>query len=251
MAKTSQNILFALLALVLTGTATHRAAAAQKAFFLFQSSATETVPVDFATNCIVTLTYSNTSGTLNNAVFTNGVSITPSGQGVTVSLDPFSPAIAYNGGTGTLPLTISAPANTTPNTTYQIIVSATNKSFTANIPSGIASLTNTFIVGGSAYSNGFSVALSPAAATCLAGIATNFTSTVTLENHSLTLSGTVTNGVTVSPSGQGVTAGLNSNYAPITNHFGQSDCQGDQQRLYGQPHSGDCLHHFHFEFDCA
>ena len=223
MAKTSQNILFALLALVLTGTATHRAAAAQKAFFLFQSSATETVPVDFATNCIVTLTYSNTSGTLNNAVFTNGVSITPSGQGVTVSLDPFSPAIAYNGGTGTLPLTISAPANTTPNTTYQIIVSATNKSFTANIPSGIASLTNTFIVGGSAYSNGFSVALSPAAATCLAGIATNFTSTVTLEDHSLTLSGTVTNGVTVSPSGQGVTAGFNSIYAPITNHFGRTN----------------------------
>lgn len=223
MAKTSQNILVVLLALVLTGIATHRAAAAVKAFYLFQSSATETVPVDFATNYIVTLTYSNTSGTIDNAVFTNGVSITPSGQGVTVSLDQFSPAIAKNGGTGTLPLTISAPANTTPNTTYQIIVSATNKSFTANVPSGIASLTNTFIVGGSAYSNGFTVVLSPTSATCLAGIATNFTSTVTLEDHSLTISGTVTNGVTVSPSGQGVTASLNSIYAPITNHFGQTN----------------------------
>ena len=45
------------------------------------------------------------------------------------------------------------------------------------------------------------MALSPTAASCLAGIATNFTSTVTLEDHSLTLSGTVTNGVTVSPPG--------------------------------------------------
>jgi len=223
MAKTSQNILFTLLVLVLTGTATHRAAAAVKAFFLFQSSATETVPDSFATNCIVTLTYSNASGTINNAVFTNGVSITPSGQGVTVNLNQFSPAIADNGGTGTLPLTISAPANTTPNTTYQIIVSATNNSFTANVPSGIASLTNTFIVSGSAYSNGFSMALSPTAATCLGGTATNFTSTVTLVDDSSTLSGTVTNGITVSPSGQGVTAGLNSIYAPITNNLGQTN----------------------------
>jgi hypothetical protein len=223
MTKTSHSILFALLALVLTGTPTHRAAAAQKAFFLFQSSATETVPVDFATNYIVTLTYSNASGTLDNAVFTNGVSITPSGQGVTVSLDPFSPPIAKSGGTGTLPLTISAPGNTTPNTTCTIIVSATNKAFTANVPSGIFLLTNTFIVGGSAYSNGFTMALSSTSATCPAGIATNFASTVTLEDHSLTLSGTVTNGVTVSPPGQGVTAGLNSIYAPITNHFGQTN----------------------------
>ena len=222
-AKTSKSISLALLALVLAGTATHRAAAAQKAFFLFQSSATETVPVDFATNCVVTLTYSNASGTLNGAVFTNGWSITPSNASVSVQLAPFSPAIADNGGTGTLPLTISTPGNTTPNTTYQIIVSATNKSFTANSPSGLASLTNTFIVGSSAFSNGFWMALSPAAANCLVGVATNFTSAVTLEDDSLTLSGTVTNGVTVSPAGQGVTAGLNAIYAPITNHFGQTN----------------------------
>ena len=222
-AKPSKNFLLACLALVLAGTASDRAAAAQKAFFLFQSSATETVPVDFATNCIVTLTYSNASGTINDAVFTNGWSITPSNGSVSVQLAPFSPAIADNGGTGNLPLTISTPGHTAPNTTYQIILSATNKSFTANSPSGFASLTNTFIVGGSAYSNGFWIAVAPAAANCLAGIATNFTATVALEDDSLTLSGTVTNGVTVSPAGQGVTASLNSIYAPLTNNFGRTN----------------------------
>lgn len=38
-----------------------------------------------ATNVIVTLTYSNASGAINNAVFAKGVSVTPPGQGVTAT----------------------------------------------------------------------------------------------------------------------------------------------------------------------
>jgi hypothetical protein len=199
------------------------ASAAVKAFFIFQSPATETVGGGIATNFIVTLTYSNASGTINNAVFADGASVVPSGQGVTVSLASSSPPVADNGGTATMPMTISATANAPASATYQIIVSATNSAYTANVPPGIASLTNLFIIGPPANSNGFSVALSPGAASCLAGAATNFTSTVTVLDASKTISGTVTNGVTVSPSGQGVTANLNSIYAPITNNFGQTN----------------------------
>jgi hypothetical protein len=94
----------------------HCTAAAQRAFFIFQSPATEVVPGNTATNFIVTLTYSNASGTINNAVFTNGVSVAPSGQGVTASLSPFTSPIASGGGTGTLPLTISATPGATTGT---------------------------------------------------------------------------------------------------------------------------------------
>ena len=90
------------------------ATAAQRAFFVYQSPSTETVPGGLATNLIVTLTYSNASGTINNAVFTNGVFITPSGQGVTASLSQFTSPIASGGGTGTLPLNISASAGAVP-----------------------------------------------------------------------------------------------------------------------------------------
>jgi hypothetical protein len=90
--------------------------AAQRAFFIFQSPSTEMVPGSAATNFTVTLTYSNASGTINNAVFTNGVSVAPSGQGVTASLSPFTSPIASGGGTGTLPLTISATPGATTGT---------------------------------------------------------------------------------------------------------------------------------------
>src|SRR5689334_11437900 len=150
--------LFAAIALV----SAHHATAAQRAFFIFQSSSNETVPGAIPTNFLVALTYSNASGTINNAVFTNGVSITPAGQGVTASLSSiYAGPINSGGGTTNLTLTISAATNATVNTTYQIIVSATNNSFTANVPSGIASLTNTFNVGPPPNSNAFTIALSP------------------------------------------------------------------------------------------
>src|SRR4051794_10208180 len=135
--------------------------AAQRAFFLFQSSATETVPGNFATNITITLTYSNASGTINNAVFTNGVSVVVSGIGVTASLAPLSPAIA-TGGTATLPLTISATTGDQPNATYQIIINVTNNAFNANTPiPGVASITNILTTQGPPNSNSFLIALSP------------------------------------------------------------------------------------------
>ena len=137
--------------------------AAQRAFFIFQSPSAETVPANVATNVTVTLTYSNASGTINGAVFTNGVAVSPAGQGVTASLSSiYAGPVDSGGGTTNLTLTISAASNAPANTTYEIIVSATNKSFTANTPiPGVASLTNTFIVGPPANSNAFSIALSP------------------------------------------------------------------------------------------
>ncbi len=204
--------------------AAHKATAAQKAFFIFQSPATEIVPADLATNVTITLTYSNASGTINNAVFTNGVSVVPSGQGVTAGLNSTTPAVSDNGGTATLPLTVSATATAPSNTTYQIIVSATNNAFTANVPSGAASVTNTFIVGAPANSNAFSMALSPTTASVPAGVATNFNSTITFVDYSATISGLITNGVTVSgPDTANVTAALNNDYAALTINFGQTN----------------------------
>jgi hypothetical protein len=202
----------------------HGATAAQKAFFLFQSPSSETVPGNFATNFTVTLTYSNASGTINNAVFTNGITVTPSGQGVTASMNAISPTVADNGGTATLPLTISATGSGPANTTYQIVVSATNNAFTANVPAGIAFVTNTFIVGPPGNSNSFSMALAPVASSVPVGTMTNISSTLTLVDYSSTISGIVTNAVSLSgPDTVNVTASLDNSLAPVTNNFGQTN----------------------------
>ncbi len=182
------------------------------------------MPGNFATNYTITLTYSNASGTLNNAVFTNNVSVVPSGQGVTASLAANSPSIPDNGGTGTLPLTISATTGDTAASTYQIIVTATNNAFAANVPSGIYSITNFFTVGPPPYSNAFTMALSPAAVSFQTGVASNFNSTLTLVDLSSTISGVITNGVAVSgPDLVNVTAQLNSPFAALTNNFGRTN----------------------------
>jgi hypothetical protein len=202
-----------------------RGTAAQRSFFILQSPSAETVPGGVATNFAITLTYSNASGTINNAVFTNGVLVSPAGQGVSVTLSSiYAGPVTSGGGTTNLTLTISAATNAIANTTYQIIVTATNNSFTANVPSGIASVTNTFMTGSPPNSNAFTMALSPTAASCRAGTATNFTSVVTLLDCSSTISGTITNGVTVSgPDLVNVTASLNNAYAALTNNFGQTN----------------------------
>jgi len=201
------------------------AGAAQRAFFILQSPAAETVAAGVTTNYAITLTYSNASGTINSAVFTNGVSVSPPGQGVTASLSSiYAGPINSGGGTTNLTLTVSAASSAPANTTYQIIVSATNSSFTANVPPGVAAITNSFVIGPPANSNGFTMALAPAAASCRAGAATNFTATVTLVDCSATISGTITNGVTVSgPDPANVTANLNTPYAALTNNFGQTN----------------------------
>ncbi len=204
--------------------AVRNVSAAQKAFSLSQSQASETIPGNYPTNITVTLTYSNLSGTINNATFANTVTVTPAGQGVTASLNATSPAVVDNGGSATLPLTLSAAVSDTANTTFQIVVTASNSAFTANVPPGVASITNTLIVGGPANSNAFSMSLSPTARTAVAGVATNIISTVTLVDLSSTISGIITNGVSVSgPDTADVTAMLDNPYATVTNGFGQTN----------------------------
>jgi hypothetical protein len=201
-----------------------RAGAAQKAFFLFQSADVETVPGNYGTNVTVTLTFSNASGTINNAVFADGASVVPAGQGVSITLSSSSPPVADGGGTATLPLTITATATDLPNTSYQIIISATNSAFTANVPSGIASITNSFMVGPQPNSNSFSISLSPATATVPNNSTTNFNSIVALADYSASISGLVTNGVTVSgPDTADVSAALDNQLAALTNDFGQTN----------------------------
>ncbi len=75
----------------------------------------------------------------------------------------------------------------------------------------------------SAAADKFAMSVSPVSANVFRGLATNVSATVNFLDYSATISDTVTNGVTVSPPGQGVTAGLNSIYAPITNNFGQTN----------------------------
>jgi hypothetical protein len=132
--------------------------------------------------------------------------------------------VADNGGTATLQLTISATAGDLPNTTYQIIVCATNNAFTANVPAGMAFLTNTFMVGAPANSNAFSMVVSPAAASIPTGVATNINATVTFVDYSSSISGIITNGVSVSgPDLVNVTAGLSNAYAALPSNFGQTN----------------------------
>src|SRR5262249_30948212 len=152
------------------------------------------IPGNFATNLTVTLAYTNASGTISNAVFTNSVSVIPSGQGVTASIAATTAPTPDNGGTVTLPLTISAAASDVTNTSYQIIVSATNGAFTANVPPGFASITNTLNVGGLYSPASFSMGLAPASVTVLGGIATNVSVTVTFTNVTGNITEPITNG---------------------------------------------------------
>jgi hypothetical protein len=220
----SETILILILLAGFLAFVPQRAGAAQKAFFLFQSSGAEAITGNYGTNVTITLTFSNASGTINNAVFADGASVVPAGQGVSVTLNSSSPPVADGGGTATLPLTISATAADLPNTSYQIIISATNSAFTANVPSGIASITNTFMVGPPPNSNSFSISLSPSAATVPNSSTTNFNSIVTLMDYSAAISGLITNGVTISgPDTADVTAILNDSFAALTNNFGQTN----------------------------
>lgn len=190
------------------------ALAAQRAFFIFQSPSAETVPGGMATNFAVTLTYSNASGTINNAVFTNGVSVMPAGQGVTVGLSSVTAPIADGGGTGTLPLTISATASAATGS-YLVAVWATNSAFSANSPiPGVAALTNIFTVSAPLDTNIFTLSVAPPTETVTQGVAGTFSAVVTLTNLSGLPAEAITNGVTIlGPDPVNVTAGVSSVYA--------------------------------------
>jgi hypothetical protein len=172
------------------------------------------MPGGIPTNFAVTLTYSNASGTINNAVFTNGVSVLPAGQGVTASLSATTTPISDGGGTGSLPLTISVTANA-PAGSYGVAVWATNSGFTANSPlPGVATVTNILTVGAPVDTNVFTLGITPTSEMVTQGSATTFSAMVALTNLSDGLAETITNGVTIlGPDTVNVTAGLSSMFA--------------------------------------
>ena len=171
-----------------------------------------------ATNVSATVTFLDLSASISGRV-TNGVTVAPAGQGVTAGLNSIYAPITNNFGQTNLVLTISAAANATAGA-YQIVVNGTNASFTANSPvPGISSVTNNFTV---TDANSFSLSVTPATANVFGGTATNVSSTVTLANNSPVLSETFTNGATVSPAGQSVTASLNNNLVSANAGGGQA-----------------------------
>lgn len=194
--------------------------AAADAFSMSVSPAATNVFKGMATNVSATVTFLDYSATISGIV-TNGVTVSPSGQGVTAALNSIYAPITNHFGQTNLVLTISATAGATAGA-YQIIVSGTNGNFTANSPiPGVASVTNLFTV---TDLNSFALSVSPASANVIAGMATNVAATVTLTNNSPVLSETFTNGTMVSPAGQGVTASLNNSIVSV--NFG-----GDQGTL--------------------
>ncbi len=193
------------------------ASAVSNAFSMTLSPVSTNVIAGLATNVSAAVTFLDYSATISGTV-TNGVTVSPAGQGVTASLNSIYAPITNNFGQTNLMLTISAAANATAGA-YQVIVSGTNSNFTANSPTpGIASVTNIFTV---TDLNSFSLSISPASTTVFADTASTATATVTLTDNSPVLSGVLTNGVTVSPSGQGVTARLNNTLVSVNSGGGQ------------------------------
>ena len=185
-------------------------------FSMSMSPAATEVIAGIATNVGATVGFLDYSANISGAA-TNGIAILPAGQGVTASLNSIYAPVTNNFGQTNLVLTMSAAADTVPGT-YQVIVSGTNSSFTANSPAGVASATNIFTV---VDENSFSVSASLMSPNVFRGIATNVNGTVTFIDYSPVLSGVLTNGVTVSPAGLGVTASLDSSLISLTANGGQ------------------------------
>jgi hypothetical protein len=191
---------------------------AADAFSMSISPTSENVFKGVATIVSATVNFVDRSATISGTV-TNGVTVSPAGEGVTAGLNSIYAPITNNFGQTNLVLTVSADANATPGT-YQIVVSGTNRNFTANSPiAGVASVTNTFIL---TDLNSFSMSISPASENVLKGMATNVSATVTLTDNSPVLSGVLTNGVTASPLGQGVTASLDNTLVSVNSGGGQA-----------------------------
>jgi hypothetical protein len=194
------------------------ASGASESFFMTVSPALTNVFRGVATNFSATVSFTDNSSTISGTI-SNGVTVTgPDLVNVSANLNSIYAPVTNNFGQTNLVLTISATANTAPGT-YRVIVCGTNGDFTANSPiAGVASVTNTFVV---TDSNSFSMSVSPASTSVIGGTATNVSATVTLTDNSPVLSGVLTNGVRVSPSGQGVTASLNNTLVSVNSGGGQ------------------------------
>ena len=165
-------------------------------------------------------TKASSGSTASGAVILYVGSISPANPNITTSISPNSFDIGTSATNYSI-LTV-ATALPTPANTYTIyVVGCTNP---ASGGVNCVPITNTFtLTVASAVANAFSMSQSSASMSSTAGIATNVSVTVSYLDYSATISGTVTNGVTVLPAGTGVTASLNSLYAPITNNFGTTN----------------------------
>ena len=166
-----------------------------------------------------TITAGPNSGVGEYGDITNAVAILSAEPTVTASIVP-NLCTVNAGASSNLMVIVNTALSTPPNTyTAMVVVAAAPGSPKAGTP-----ITNTFtITVTSGAADAFTMSVAPASANVLKGVATNVSATVNYVDRSATISGTVTNGVTVSPAGQGVTADLNSIYAPLTNHFGQTN----------------------------
>jgi fibronectin-binding autotransporter adhesin len=131
----------------------HVASASTKKFTVSVSPASTNVLDGVATNVVVTVTDTSPAANTFTGIVTNGVSVSPSGQGVTASFSGSSSVTVSNSptvpaaGSASLTLYISATAGATQDTVYTVTVTGTNAAATGNSPSGVASANYTFIVG--------------------------------------------------------------------------------------------------------
>ena len=198
------------------------ASAASRTFGSLTTSPSSTnITAGAAVTVIATITAGPNSGSGEYGDITNSVSILSAEPTVTASIVPDFCTVGA-GASSNLMVTVNTMPATPANTyTGMVIVAATPANPKAGIP-----ITNTFtLTVASGESDSFSMTVLPASTNVFryVAVATNVSATLNFVDRSATLSGAVTNGVTVSPSGQGVTAGLNSIYAPITNRFGETN----------------------------
>ena len=212
-----------LLLLTVAGLALPQSALASPRVFQSLTISPGTTNVTAGTTVTATValgTKASSGTTASGAVILYVGSILPSDPSIGTGINPNSFTIATDA-TNTSTLTVTTTAGTPLNTYVLSVVGSTNPAAGGNATTPI---TNTFtITVTSAAANEFSMSMSPASANLFKGAATNVSTAVGFEDFSATLSGIVTNGVTVLPAGQGVTAGLNSIYAPVTNNFGQTN----------------------------
>jgi catechol 2,3-dioxygenase-like lactoylglutathione lyase family enzyme len=174
----------------------------------------------------VALTTKISSGTTASGQVTNIVSIAPPAFGVTLNINPSWYVIGTSvssGQTSNSTLMVATTPGTPPNA-YVVQVVATAGPTNANLAT-ITPITNTFFLTvASGASDSFSMSMSPASTNVFRGVATNVSATVSFTGNSSAISGTITNGVTVTgPDPVNVSANLNSIYAPVTNNFGQTN----------------------------
>jgi hypothetical protein len=217
--RSTAALVFAGLAILL---AWPQSAAAVRTFQSLTNSPSATnITAGAAVIVIAKITVGPNSGTGEYGDITNTVSILSAEPTVTATIEP-NLCIVNAGGSSNLTVTVHTAASTPANTyTGMVVVAAIPTNPKLGTP-----ITNTFtLTVASGESDSYSISISPSSTNLFRNVAevTNVSATVSFVDRSASLSGTITNSVKVSPAGLGVSAALNSIYAPVTNHFGQTN----------------------------